>query len=83
MLKKIIILVFIIGLIIVVREMTILSYTCPKKEIEYKYLPRTLDMELDDSKNIDIIFSSMFQKAEPWFGSSRNNKTQKNLKDTF
>ena len=72
MLKKIIIFIFIIGVIIVVREITKLSYQCPKKEIIYKYLPRNLDMDIDDSKDINLIFSSMFQKVEPWIGKTKH-----------
>lgn len=30
-------------------------------------------MDIDDSKDINLIFSSMFQKAEPWVGSMVNN----------
>jgi len=80
MLKKIIIFIFIIGVIIVVKEITKLSYQCPKKEIIYKYLPRSLDMDIDDSKDINLIFSSMFQKAEPWIGSIKNNDTENILR---
>jgi len=80
MLKKIIIIIFIIGVVIVVREMTKLSYQCQKKEIIYKYLPRDLDMDLEDSKDINLIFSTMFQKAEPWVGSVRNNETENILR---
>ena len=69
--KNLIILIFIIGIIIVTREVTKMSSECPKKEIEYKYMPRTLDIDMKDSADVDKIFKRMFQIAEPWVGTSR------------
>lgn len=67
------------GIIIVTSQVTKMTYECPRKEIEYKYLPRSLDMDLKDSANVDKIFRTMFQSAEPWVGSSRadSNKFRK------
>lgn len=60
-------------------EVTKMTYKCPIKETEYKYVPRSLDMELKDSADVDRIFRTMFQSAEPWIGSSRadSNKFRK------
>ncbi len=60
-------------------QVTKMTYECPKKEIEYKYVPRSLDMDLKDSADVDKIFRTMFQSAEPWIGSSRadSNKFRK------
>lgn len=77
--KNLILLIFIIGIIIVTREVTKMSSECPKKEIEYKYMPRTLDIDMKDSADVDKIFKRMFQIAEPWVGTSRadSNKFRK------
>jgi hypothetical protein len=77
--KNFILVLFIIGIIIVTSQVTKMTYECPKKEIEYKYVPRSLDMDLKDSANVDKIFRTMFQSAEPWAGSSRadSNKFRK------
>ena len=70
--KSIFVIIIILGLIIVVYELTKRTFQCPNKpEIEYRYLPRTLDMDIQDSKDVDKIFKTMFQKAEPWVGTSR------------
>ena len=79
--KTFIVIIFIIGLVIVVREVTKLSLQCPKTQIEYKYIPRTLDLDVLESKDVDKIFKTMFQTAEPWIGTSRadSNKIRKLL----
>lgn len=71
--KNLILIIFIIGIIIVTREATKMSFKCPTKDVEYKYMPRTLDIDLKESANIDKIFKRMFQIAEPWVGTSRAN----------
>lgn len=69
---SIFVIMMVIGLIIVVYEITKRTFKCSnEKEIEYRYLPRTLDMDIQDSKDVDKIFKTMFQKAEPWVGTSR------------
>lgn len=77
--KNFILVLFIIGIVIVTSQVTKMTYECPKKEIEYKYVPRSLDMDLKDSADVDKIFRTMFQSAEPWIGSSRadSNKFRK------
>jgi len=77
--KNFILVIFILGIIIVTSQVTKMTYECPRKEIEYKYLPRSLDMDLKDSADVDKIFRTMFQSAEPWVGSARadSNKFRK------
>lgn len=77
--KNFILVLFIVGIILVTREVTRMTYKCPIKEIEYKYLPKSLDSELKDSADVDKIFRTMFQTAEPWIGTSRadSNKFRK------
>jgi len=77
--KNFILVLFIIGIIIVTSQVTKMTYECPRKEIEYKYIPRSLDMDIKDSADVDKIFRTMFQSAEPWVGTSRadSNKFRK------
>ena len=77
--KNFILILFIIGIIIITMEITKQTYQCPLKEIEYRYVPRTLDMDIKDSADVDKIFKTMFQSAEPWVGTSRadSNKFRK------
>jgi hypothetical protein len=91
--KNLILIIFIIGIIIVTREATKMSFECPKKEVEYKYMPRTLDIDIKDSADVDKIFKRMFQIAEPWVGTSRadankfrtikNKDNDNNLSDKY
>ncbi len=91
--KNFILVLFIIGIVIVTSEVTKMTYECPRKEIEYKYVPRSLDMDIKDSAEVDKIFRTMFQSAEPWVGTSRAdsnkfrkieaNKLMQNQQETF
>jgi hypothetical protein len=91
--KNFILVLFIIGIVIVTKEVTKMTYECPRKEIEYKYIPRSLDMDIQDSADVDKIFRTMFQSAEPWVGSARAdsnkfrkieaNKLVQNQQETF
>jgi hypothetical protein len=70
--RSLFVIILIIGMMIVVSEITKMTFSCPTKpEIEYRYMPRTLDIDVADSKDVDKIFKTMFQKAEPWVGTSR------------
>lgn len=69
--KNLLLLIFIIGIVIVTKEVTKMTYECPRKEIEYKYMPRSLDLDIKDSADVDKIFKRMFNTAEPWIGTSR------------
>ena len=77
--KNFILVLFIVGIVIVTMEVTKMTYQCHLKEIEYKYVPRSLDMDIKDSADVDKIFRTMFQSAEPWIGSARadSNKFRK------
>lgn len=69
--KNIAIVIFFIGAIIIARELK--QCKCPKKKIDYKYLPRSLNVDLKNSSNVDRIFKSMFQESEPWMGTYRSD----------
>jgi hypothetical protein len=73
----IIIIIFIVGLVITVRELTLRTMQCKPQKTEYKWIPRTMDMNLDDSKNVTKIFSDIFQRAEPWTGMVQTEYIEK------
>jgi hypothetical protein len=83
--KNFLLLIFIIGIVIVTQEVTKMTYKCPKKETEYKYIPRSLDIDIKDSADVDKIFKRMFNTAEPWIGASRadSNKFRKIKKKNY
>ena len=70
--KKIIIILFLIGFILVIIDLTKINNKCPPTKIIYKYIPRTFKEEQEDPVYIDEIFGSMFKKKSPWIGSFTN-----------
>ena len=52
---------------------------CPKKEIIYKYIPRSFNDEQEDPLMISEIFDSMFKEPSPWLASigSKNQRETK------
>lgn len=82
-LKKIIYLIFFIGLIFVIIEVTkvITLKSAPKPVIKYKYVPRTFQQEQDNPIPIFDIFDDMFQNPSPWIGSFNLYETQRPLRD--
>lgn len=75
--KFVIMILFVIGLIIVVRELTLRTMTCPTTNTEYNWVPRTLDMDVNDNNKITSMFSDIFQNATPWVGVPQNVYTEK------
>lgn len=71
MFKFIIFIIFLIGLCLIIYEITKITLKCPKQEIQYKYLPRNLDLDVYDSSDIDNIFKLMFRDSEPWIAPAR------------
>jgi hypothetical protein len=66
-----------VGLIIIVRELTLRTMRCVPNNTEYRWVPRTMDMDLHDSKNVTKIFENIFQRAEPWVGVPQNEFIKK------
>jgi len=52
---------------------------CPKKEIIYKYIPRSFNDEQEDPLMISEIFDTMFKEPSPWLGSI-GSQNQRNIK---
>jgi hypothetical protein len=87
LIKFIILILFLSGCCLVIYYFLKLNLKCPKPEIQYKYIPRNLDIDLYESKDVSKIFNLMFDKPEPWIGTSnldfnyiKNSQNNKKIK---
>lgn len=72
MYKNIIILLLFIGIICVVINLTKDEKECPKDRIIYRFIPRSLDEELDSPRQATDIYRTMFLQPDPWIKSIDN-----------
>jgi hypothetical protein len=77
--KNLIVILFIVGIVIVTRELTKRTFECPSQKEIIKWIPNPNQIALEDYNRIDEIFGSMFMQSEPWIGTSRvqSNKFRK------
>ena len=61
--KSIVVLVLIIGIASIVYGYTKSFQKCPKKEIEYRYIPRNIYNEQLGETNLGELFYDMFNKT--------------------
>ena len=73
--KSVIIVIFLIGLILIIIDLTKMNTKCSTKDVIYKYIPRTFEEEQNNPVFIDEIFGSMFKNKSPWVGSFTNTDT--------
>ena len=59
--KSIMIILVIIGIILLIIDITKRYYTCPLNKIEYRYIPRTFEEESKEPVPLNDIFDSMFK----------------------
>ncbi len=64
--KKILIFLTIIGVILIVVEISRSTITCPKEQVLYRYLPRTFDEDQDEPVFVTDIFRTMFSQPGVW-----------------
>ena len=64
--KKILILVILLGIILIIIQLGRGSVTCPKKEIIYRYIPRTFEEEQDEPVFVTDIFKTLFSQPGVW-----------------
>jgi hypothetical protein len=67
--KVILLILFVISIIFITIDITKSTFKCQKKQIEYKYVPRTFKDEQNSPVPINDIFGSMFNNPSPWVGS--------------
>ena len=80
--RFIILVLFLIGVIFIIIELTKSYNECPAKKIEYRYLPKTFKEEQESPVPIDDIYGTMFAQASPWVGSfTKNEDTMRTLRD--
>jgi hypothetical protein len=86
--KLLILIFFLSGFSLIIYYFIKSNLKCPVPEIQYKYLPRTIDIDLYESKDVNKIFNAMFEKPEPWIGTTnldynyvkKVNEKNKNIK---
>lgn len=71
--KKIITILFLVGLFIVGLEIG--RRSCEEStKVVYKFIPRTPEEEADSPVDVEDIFRDMFQKSTPWIKSSQEDE---------
>jgi len=72
MYKTILIIIIFIGILFVVIDLVRTEKECPPNKIIYRYIPRTLDEELESPAYVTDIFRTMFSQPDPWIRSIDN-----------
>jgi len=67
--RFIVLVLFIIGVIFIVIEVTKSYNECPVPEIKYRYLPRSFKDEQKEPVPINDLYGRMFDEPSPWVGS--------------
>lgn len=67
--RFIVLVLFIIGVIFIVIEVTRSYNECPVPEIKYRYLPRSFKDEQNEPVPINDLYGRMFDEPSPWVGS--------------
>ena len=80
--RFIVLVLFLMGVIFIIIELTKSYNECPAKKIEYRYLPRTFKEEQESPIPIDDVYGTMFAQASPWVGSfTKNEENMRTLRD--
>jgi hypothetical protein len=77
MFKLLLIIIFFIGLILIVIELTKNSFRCPKEKIVYRFIPRTLEEESKEPVLVSEVFKTMFSQPSTWAGGVNDLDTRK------
>ena len=77
MLKNILILLMFVGLLFVAVDLARTEKECPSNQIIYRFIPRTLDEELEAPAFATDVFRTMFAQPSPWIKSIDNMMLQK------
>lgn len=67
----------VLGIICVIIELVRTEQICQKNKIIYRYIPRTLDEELDSPAYATDVFRTMFEQPSPWIKSIDNMTLRK------
>jgi len=61
--------IFVVGIIMVILDISRSYYKCPKNRTIYKFIPRTFKEEQENPADVYDIFESMFSQPSPWVGT--------------
>ena len=64
--------VLLFSVILITIGITQAIYTCPQNQIIYKYIPRTLDEELESPVSASNVYKKMFEIDSPWVSTTKN-----------
>lgn len=77
MYRNVLIILLFIGIMFVVIDLVKTEKECPQNKIIYRYIPRTLDEELDSPAYVTDIFRTMFSQPSPWINDIDNMMLRK------
>jgi hypothetical protein len=77
MYRNILILLIFIGIVCIVIDITKTENKCPNNKIIYRFIPRTLDEELESPVYPTDVFKVMFSQPSPWIGDIDNQILRK------
>lgn len=72
MFKNILIILIFIGIIFIIVDLVKTEKVCPQNKIIYRFIPRTLDEELESPAYVTDVFRTMFSQPSPWINSIDN-----------
>lgn len=75
--KGILIVLFVIGIILIIIDITKITAKCPTQKIIYRYIPRTLEEEEMEPAYVTDIFKTMFTQPSTWVGEVNDLDTRK------
>jgi len=72
MYKNILILLIFVGIVFVAIDLSKSEKQCEPNKVIYRFIPRTLDEELESPAYVTDIFRTMFTQPSPWIKSTDN-----------
>jgi hypothetical protein len=68
-----------IGFLLVIINIVKYEFKCPKKTTIYRYIPRTLEENMDNPVYVSDVFRQLFNTQEPNVFSVQDNITRKKV----
>lgn len=75
--KIVLIMLIFVGILFVAIDLARTEKQCPPNQIIYRFIPRTLDEELEAPAFATDVFRTMFSQPSPWIKSIDNMMLQK------
>ena len=69
------------SIILIVIGITQATYKCPPNKVIYRYIPRTLDEEINSPVSTSEIYKKMFEYDSPWVKATKNIDSDININD--